>query len=148
MCQYEGSVTSSRTEQWKHWRQSGLVETQWPIILATEVNRIPVRAVHRKRVRVSEVNYYLLPPIPMPNTGVYKRDWRRRANYLFALFPVTRHNKELVEAQPWTNRSITHPPAFTTHMYSDAENSRSACQHILRCTKFDLIHLCIIVTMF
>ena len=36
---------------------------------------------------------------------------------VFALFPVTRHNKELAEAKPWTSRSITHPSAFTTHMH-------------------------------
>ena len=44
---------------------------------------------------------------------------------VFAMFPVTRHNKELVEAQPWTNRSITHPPAFTAHMHTQVEGGQN-----------------------
>ena len=45
------------------------------------------------------------------------------------LFPVTKHNKELVEAQPWTNRSITHPPSFTAHMHTQVEGglNREIC---------------------
>ena len=48
---------------------------------------------------------------------------------VFALFPVTRHNKELVEAQPWTSRSITHPPSFTAHMHTQVEggHNREIC---------------------
>ena len=44
---------------------------------------------------------------------------------VFALFPVTRHNKELVEAQPWTNGSITDPPAFTAHMHTQVEGGQN-----------------------
>ena len=46
---------------------------------------------------------------------------------VFASFPVTRHNKdlELVEAQPWTSRSITHPPAFTAHMHTQVEGGHN-----------------------
>ena len=40
---------------------------------------------------------------------------------VFALFPVTRHNKELLEAQPWTSRSIIHPPAFSAHMHTQVK---------------------------
>ena len=55
---------------------------------------------------------------------------------VFALFHVTRHDKELVEAKPWTSRSITHPQ-FSPHtcihkwgkaqkgvMYSAPKNGR------------------------
>ena len=38
-----------------------------------------------------------------------------------ALFPVTRHNKELVEVQPWIIRSITHLSAFTAHIQTRME---------------------------
>ena len=38
---------------------------------------------------------------------------------------MTRHNKELVEAQPWTSRSITHPPAFTAHMHTQVEGGHN-----------------------
>ena len=57
---------------------------------------------------------------PMPDTGVYQMGLVETCkSSVFALLPVTRHNKELVEAQPWTSRSITHPPAFTiTYAYT------------------------------
>ena len=53
---------------------------------------------------------------------------------VFALFPLTRHNRELVEAQPWTNRSITHPPAFTAHMHTQVEggHNREICTSPLK----------------
>ena len=37
---------------------------------------------------------------------------------VFALFAVTRLNKEQVEAQPWTS---THPPSVTAHMHTQVE---------------------------
>ena len=62
----------------------------------------------------------------MLDTGVlvYKK------GLVFELFPVTRHNKELVEAQPWTSRSIAHPQTFTAHMHTQVEGGRKRDYHI------------------
>ena len=61
-------------------------------------------------------------PDAMPDTGVYRKGLVETCElYVFALFPVTRHNTELVEAQLWTSRSITHHPAFTAHMHTKWE---------------------------
>ena len=59
---------------------------------------------------------------PMPDMGVYQKGLVEKGELsVFALFPVTRHNKELVEAQPWTSRSIPYPAAFTAHMHTQVE---------------------------
>ena len=59
----------------------GLVVTLWPITLAIRV-RFPVGAVRRKSVRVLRWFFISRLPSPKPDTGVYKRDSWRRANYL------------------------------------------------------------------
>ena len=105
--------------------RGGLVVTLWPITLATRV-RFPVGAVRRKSVRVSEVIFHL-PPATLQAWygGIQKGLVETGELSVFALFPVTRHNKELLEAQPWTNRSITHPPAFTAHMHTQVEGGQN-----------------------
>ena len=84
--------------------------------------RFPVGAVSRKSVRVSEVIFHLPPATLQAWYGGIQKGlvWTGELS-VFALSPVTRHNKELVEAQPWTNRSITHPPAFTAHMHTQVD---------------------------
>ena len=83
---------------------------------------IPGRGCSSENVRVSEVISHL-PPATLQAWygGIQKGLVGTGELSVFALFPVTRHNKELVEAQPWTNRSITHPPAFTAHMHTQVE---------------------------
>ena len=44
---------------------------------------------------------------------------------VYELFPMTRHNKELVEAQPCASKSIAHPPAFTAHMHVYTSGGRA-----------------------
>ena len=81
-------------------------------------------------MRVSEVNFYLLSP--MPDSGVYQKGLVETCELsLFALFSVTRHNKELAEAQSWTSRSITHPPAFTAHMHTQVGGGGALRSHAL-----------------
>ena len=101
------------------WR-GGLLVTLWPITLAIRV-RFPVGAVRRKSVRV--LRWFFISRLPSPSQirGEPKGLVETGELSVFALFPVTRHNKELVEAQPWTSRSITHPPAFTAHMHTQVE---------------------------
>ena len=53
--------------------------------------------LHQKSVRVSEVNFYLPPASPMPDTVGLVETCKLSVS-VFALLPVNRHNKELVEA--------------------------------------------------
>ena len=86
-CNKEANCTNHMSTTDWNWklmanRRGGLVVTLWPITLATRV-RFPVRAVRRKSVRVSEVIFFISRLQPSkPDTGVYKRDWWGRANYL------------------------------------------------------------------
>ena len=121
--QWEQCIASARN------RRGVLVVTLWPITLATRV-RFPVGAVSRKSVRLSEVIFHLPPAISQAWYGGIQKGLVETGELsVFALFPVTRHNKELVEAQPWTSRSITHPPAFTAHMHTQVEggHNREIC---------------------
>ena len=118
---HSGVSTQSHTKM----RRGGLVVTLWPITLATRV-RFPVGAVRWKSVRVSEVIFHLPPATLQAWYGGIQKGLVETGDLsVFALFPVTRHNKELVEAQPWTNRSITHPPAFTAHMHTQVEGGQN-----------------------
>ena len=83
--------------------------------------RFPAGSVRRKSVRVSEV-------ILCRIRGYTKGTGGDRQIICVCMFPVTRHNKELVEAQPWTSRPITHPPAFTAHMHTQVKGGHIVFQ--------------------
>ena len=97
-----------------------LVDTLWPVTL-TPLVRLPVWADRRTSVRVFEVNCYLPSPILHARGYTNGTDGEERINVFSFFFHVVRHNKELLEVQSWTSRSITHPPAFTAHMHTQME---------------------------
>ena len=77
---------------------------------------IPDRGGSSKNMRVSEVNLNRPLPSSMPDTGIYQEGLVETCEIsVCTLFPVISDNKELVEVKTWTSRTITHPPAFTTH---------------------------------
>ena len=77
-------------------------------------------------MRVNEANFYLPPAIPHARYGGIQKELVKAGELsVFALFPVIRQNKELVEAQHWTSRSITHPPEFTAQMHTQAEGGHN-----------------------
>ena len=106
---------SERT--WAGWSSGNIVAYH-----TGDPGSIPGWAVRLKSVRVSEVIFHLPPANPKARYGSMQKGLVGTLELsVFALFPVIRHNKEVVEAQPLKSRSITHPPAFTAHMHTQVE---------------------------
>ena len=76
-------------------------------------------------MKVSEVIFHLRPASPNARYGGIQKGLVGTGELsVFALFSVTKHNKELVEAKTWTSRSITNPPAFTVHKWKEGITGR------------------------
>ena len=96
------------------WRRSGLVETLWPITLTTRV-RFPVGAGCRKKFESVWGNFYLpSPTLHARYGGIQKGLVGTCKSSVFLLFPVTRHNKKLVEVQTWTEDQL-HTLQYSPH---------------------------------
>ena len=98
------------------------METLWPITLTTRV-RFPVGAVRRKKCESVRGNFYLQSPTLHARYGGIQKGLVGTCKLsVFVSFPVTRHNKELVEVQPWTADqlyTLQHSPHTCIHKWRE-----------------------------
>ena len=92
------------------------METFWPITLAT---RVRFRVGRWKKCESVWGNFYLPSPTLHARYGGIQKGLVGTCKVsVFVLFPVTRHNEDLVEVKPWTTdqlHTLQHSPHTCIH---------------------------------